>query len=128
MKSRLILTLKLVVVAALFVVIFYSIEWHDSFKRVDAQGEVSATVEGDIVGPWDGDTVQFRIAPDSEVLTLQRTADEQGTSIQVSPGFFTYFKHLEIQLVLCKYCEGHPCQSLERRYAFWNITASDILH
>jgi uncharacterized protein (TIRG00374 family) len=98
LKSRLILTLKLVVVAALFVVIFYSIEWHDSFKRVDAQGEVSATVEGDIVGPWDGDTVQFRIAPDSEVLTLQRTADEQGTSIQVSPGFFTYFKHLDLAL------------------------------
>ena len=75
MKSRLILTLKLFVVAALFVVIFYSIEWHDSFKRVDAQGEVSATVEGEIVGPWDGDTGAM-----GRALRRKRTASSKAST------------------------------------------------
>ena len=98
MNPGLILTLKLFVVAALFAIIFNAIEWHDSFSRLDTNGEVTIKVKGQIIGPWNGQTVQFHSAESGQLLILKQNSDGQGTTTLISPGFITYFKNLDIFL------------------------------
>ena len=75
MNPGLILTLKLFVVAALFAIIFNAIEWHDSFSRLDTNGEVTIKVKGQIIGPWNGQTVQFHSAESGQLLILKQNSD-----------------------------------------------------
>ena len=98
MKPGLILTLKLFVVAVLFVVIFNAIEWHDSFSRLDVNGEITTRVEGQIIGHWNGPTVQFLSDESGQLLTLKQNSDGQSTTTLISPGFITYFKNLDLYL------------------------------
>ena len=50
MKRLLILALKVAVLAALVTIIFYAVDWRDSYSKVSAEGEILAHVEGRIVG------------------------------------------------------------------------------
>nr|MCS5574262.1 flippase-like domain-containing protein [Pseudomonadales bacterium] len=98
MKPGFILTLKLFVVAVLFAVIFNATEWHDSFSRLDVNGEVTTRVEGQIIGHWNGPTVQFLSDESGQLLTIKQNSDGQSTTTLISPGFITYFKNLDIFL------------------------------
>ena len=46
MKRSLILALKVAVLAALITIIFYAIDWRDSYSQVSDEGETLAQVEG----------------------------------------------------------------------------------
>ncbi len=95
MKRSLILTLKVAVLAALFTIIFYAIDWRDSYSRVSPEGETLVQVEGRIVGDWSSKSIRFR--PDGasapQMIRLETAAD--GTQTIVSPGFPTYLKNLD---------------------------------
>ena len=97
-KKVLIAVLKLLIVAALFGVIFYAIDWQDSYSRISPEGETVERIGGQIVGPWDQDTVRFRADGASTVNTLQRTTSSAGESLLISPGFLTYLKNLDLAL------------------------------
>ena len=54
MKRFLILALKVAVLAVLVTIIFYAVDWRDSYSLVSAEGETLMQVEGRIVGDWSG--------------------------------------------------------------------------
>jgi hypothetical protein len=95
MKRSLILALKVAVLAVIFVIIFYAIDWRDSYSRVSAEGETLTQVEGRIVGDWNGKSVRF--LPDGantpQIIKPETATD--GTQTVVSPGFPTYLKNLD---------------------------------
>ena len=89
MKTPLILVLKVAVLAALVTIIFYAVDWRDSYSKVSAEGEILAQVEGRIVGDWSG--ISIRFLPDGatapQIIRPETVAD--GTQTVVSPGFPT---------------------------------------
>ena len=97
-KKYLFALAKLLIVAMLFGVIFYAIDWQDSYSRISPEGETVERIGGQIVGPWDQDTVRFRADGASTVNTLQRTTSSTGESLLISPGFLTYLKNLDLPL------------------------------
>ena len=52
MNRTLVFTLKMSVFIALFIIIFYAIDWRDSYSILNHEGEVILSVEGAIVGEW----------------------------------------------------------------------------
>ena len=60
MNRALVLTLKVSVFVTLFVIIFYSIDWRDSYSILNTEGTVISRVEGAILGEWRDNDVRFR--------------------------------------------------------------------
>jgi hypothetical protein len=94
MKRFLILALKVAVLAVLITIIFYAVDWRDSYSRVSAEGKTLMEVEGRIIGDWRDKSVRF--LPDGasipQIIQLEAAAD--GTQTVVSPGFPTYLRNL----------------------------------
>ncbi|MBT6348538.1 MAG: flippase-like domain-containing protein, partial [Proteobacteria bacterium] len=97
-KKHLFAALKIALVGVLFTVIFYNISWVDSYSHVDPQGTVLAETEGQIVGPWDQDRVQFLVKGATRATDLFRGVQADGTTIAFSPGLPTYVRNLDIAL------------------------------
>jgi uncharacterized protein (TIRG00374 family) len=95
MKRPLILALKVAVLAALATIIFYAIDWRDSYSKVSAKGEILAQVEGRIVGDWSG--ISIRFLPDGATApqTIRPGTTADGAQTVVSPGFPTFLKNLD---------------------------------
>ena len=95
MKRPLILALKVAVLTALVTIIFYAVDWRDSYSKVSAEGEILAQVEGRIIGDWSG--ISIRFLPDGattpQIIRPETVAD--GTQTIVNPGFPTYLKNLD---------------------------------
>ena len=88
-KKYLFAALKIALVGVLFSVIFYNISWVDSYSRLDPQGTVLAETEGQILGPWDQDRVQFLARGAAHPTGLFRGVQADGTTISISPGLPT---------------------------------------
>lgn len=97
-KKHLFAALKIALAGILFTVIFYNISWVDSYSHVDPQGTVLAETEGQIVGPWDQDRVQFLVNGATRATDLFRGIQVDGTTITFSPGLPTYVRNLDIVL------------------------------
>jgi hypothetical protein len=97
-RKRFIALLKIALVGILFAVIFYNINWVDSYSRLDAQGATLAQTQGEIIGPWDQDRVQFRENGAADAVNLLRGAQAGGTTIVISPGLPTYVRNLDTVL------------------------------
>ena len=98
-KKYLFAALKIALVGVLFAVIFYNISWVDSYSHLNPQGTVLAETEGQIVGSWDQDRVQFLVKRCSTRATgLFRGVQADGTTISISPGLPTYVRNLDIAL------------------------------
>ena len=98
-KRHLLLTCaKVVLVAGLMVWVFwFSIQWGDTVTRVDAAGVTIETIAGRVRGPWDVEVVRF--VDERGVETAVRTgAGADGTTTQVSAGFLTYLRNLDLSL------------------------------
>jgi len=95
MKRSLTLTLKVVVLAVLFTIIFHAIDWRDSYSRISAEGETLTKMEGRIVGDWSGKSVHF--LPDGATVPqiIRPATAADGMRTVVSPGFPTYLKNLD---------------------------------
>ena len=59
MNRTLVFTLKMSVFIALFIIIFYAIDWRDSYSILNPEGEVILRVEGAILGEWKDKDVRF---------------------------------------------------------------------
>ena len=57
-KKMILMTLKLLIVAALFGIIFYNINWIDTVTHTDLNGHINKR-EGVVIGPWDQNQIQF---------------------------------------------------------------------
>ena len=97
-KKFLITTLKLIMVAGLFAVIFYNIDWVDRYSHVSADGETLQSINGQILGSWDQDSIRFQADGSQATIELQRGIQADGTRINVSPGFLTYLHNLHFGL------------------------------
>lgn len=88
--------LKLALVATLIGVVAYSIQWRDELSWVDARGNIEKTQTGKIIGAWDGPDIEWRAdgGETAEVLTLSDPVSP--ITIDVSPGFFTYWRNLDV--------------------------------
>lgn len=98
MKRRLIVLLKLLLVAVVFGVIFASIDWHDSYLIRSANGETSPPVAGKIVGAWDADVVRFIPEGKTSDIALPLTPAADGATVILTPGFLTYLRNVDLIL------------------------------
>ena len=97
-RKRFIALLKIALVGVLFAVIFYNISWVDSYSRLDAQGVTLNQTQGEIIGPWDQDRVQFRENGAAHAVNLLRGSQADGTTVVISPGLPTYVRNLDATL------------------------------
>ena len=95
MNRSLTLVLKLSAVAVLFTIIFYAIDWRDTYSTISADGEVITRVEGKILGDWDRDPVRFLADGANKAMTIRRESSSNGDQTTVTPGFPTYLKNLD---------------------------------
>ncbi|MCA8941164.1 MAG: flippase-like domain-containing protein, partial [Planctomycetes bacterium] len=90
--------LKLLLVAGLVTFVFFKIELTDRIITFDATGKQTSVIEGAIVGPWDASVVEFR-SPDGAVTAHEiGVPSADGTTVQVSAGFWTVVKNLDLLL------------------------------
>ena len=100
MNKRLIISLKILVVAVLLGVIYVAVDWHDSYTIISSKEGHQETIYGEIVGPWDTNPVLFRADDASVPKPLQLTNADGQPSVNLSPGILTYFSNLDVPLFL----------------------------
>ena len=100
MNKRLIISLKILVVAVLLGVIYVAVDWHDSYTIISSEDGHQKIVYGEIVGPWDTDPVLFRADGASAPKPIRLTDTDGQPVINLSPGILTYFSNLDVPLFL----------------------------
>jgi len=87
---------KLAFIGAVLFYVFQGIQWRDRLQLLGAEGNVIEQQMGTIIGPWDGETVQFLDT------TGQRSVVQVATSSgkRVSPGLMTYLRNINLALFL----------------------------
>ena len=100
MRRHLVTFLKIIVVAALLSVIYFAIDWHDSYTIISSEDGHQETINGKIVGPWDADPVVFHAYGASAPKLLRLTNANGQPSVNLSPGILTYFSNLDVPLFL----------------------------
>lgn len=124
MNKRLVAVLKLVLVALLFWWVFATVQWHDVLTRIGENGAILGKVEGEIRGPWDAEVVRF-VGPEGEA-EVRVGPREDGTSVAVVPGLFTYFVHLDkLYFVLGALCYLVPLTSSAARW-WWLLRVNGL--
>ena len=98
MNRALVLTLKVSVFVTLFVIIFYSIDWRDSYSILNTEGAVISRVEGTILGEWRDNDVRFRSNDTKTTEIINRESANNEKQIIISPGLLTYLKNLDLLL------------------------------
>lgn len=101
-KKHLVTALKLVLVALLMTWVFSKVQWRDAEVRTNAAG-VSTEIQGRIVGDWKQDPVEFRPYVGDQlgpVETVRRGALPDGTRVDLTVGFTTYLRQLDLTLFL----------------------------
>lgn len=92
---------KLLVLAGLLAWVVGSIQWSDRLSRVSAdKKETLEVIEGKIIGPWDAPEVRFRADTDTEERVVSSEPAEDGSTLQVTAGFLTYVRNLDVGLFL----------------------------
>ena len=100
MRRHLVTFLKIIVVAALLSVIYFAIDWHDSYTIISSEDGHQETIYGQIVGPWDSNPVLFHADGASTPKPLRLTNANGQPSVNLSPGILTYFSNLDVPLFL----------------------------
>ena len=99
MKNKHLFTVaKILLVILLFSVIFYNINWVDSYTHLGNDEAILENARGQILGPWDNEVVRFQAQGSTTSIDLQKGRQVDGTTITVSPGFLTYLRNLDLVL------------------------------
>ena len=100
MKRSKMWVLKISVLVALFAIIFYAIEWRDSYSIIASDGATLSRVDGRILGDWNGNAVRF--IPDEIEATriIRKGIRPDGSQIVISPGLPTYIQNLDLLLFI----------------------------
>ncbi|XXK21400.1 lysylphosphatidylglycerol synthase transmembrane domain-containing protein [Arenicellales bacterium nBUS_48] len=93
-KKLIFMALKLLVVAALFGIIFYNINWIDTVTHTDLNGHIDKR-EGTVVGPWDQNQIQFQFRDTDQRVSIKKGVQANGALLSVSPGLPTYVRNLD---------------------------------
>ena len=96
MRRHLVILLKIVVVTVLLTVIYFAIDWRDSYTIISSEDGHQEKFYGEIVGPWDTNPVLFRADGLSVPKPLQLTDADGQRSVNLSPGILTYFSNLDV--------------------------------
>lgn len=101
MNRRLVGLLKLLFVAALMWLVFRTIHFEDRLVYRSGPPEQQVVAREQVVeiqGPWKDDPVRYTVAgePGERVVTRGRQGD--GTTLDVEPGFLTYWHNLDLLL------------------------------
>jgi hypothetical protein len=97
-NKRLFTVAKILLVIILFGVIFYNINWVDSYTRLGNDETILQSARGQILGPWDNEVVRFQAQGSTAPIDLQKGRQVDDTTITVSPGFLTYLRNLDLAL------------------------------
>ena len=87
--------LKIAVVAVIFVVIFNAINWQDNYSIISKDGTVISTVEGDIIGSWSTNSVDFIPKNSESPVLIEQHTEADGSQKIIQPGFLTYITNLD---------------------------------
>ena len=98
MNRTLVFTLKMSVFIALFIIIFYAIDWRDSYSILNPEGEVILRVEGAILGEWKDKDVRFVPNKATTAEIIRKGGTNDGKQIIISPSLPTYLKNLDLLL------------------------------
>lgn len=93
-KKMILMTLKLLIVAALFGIIFYNISWIDTVTHTDRNGHINKR-EGVVIGPWDQNQIQFQFKDTEQDVSIKKGVQANGSTLSVSPGLPTYVRNLD---------------------------------
>ena len=96
LKSTLAQLLKLLLVAALMYWVASGVQWQDQANWTGADDAVVRVQAGHIVGPWQENVVRFVPEGQVEELQLVRGPQQDGTSLDVAPGFVTYWRTMDL--------------------------------
>jgi hypothetical protein len=100
MNRSITLTLKILVLIILFSIIFYVIDWRDSYSVIAPDGETLSRVEGRILGDWDGSSINFVPNETSVPEIIREGVRPNGDRIVISPGLPTYIQNLDLFLFI----------------------------
>ncbi len=96
MKGKLGSVLKLGFVAMLMWFVFSKVQFDDRVIRRSADGQtVLEEVQGRIQGPWNAATVGFRASEETSVRQVSRGPQQDGSQLEVVPGFLAYWHSLD---------------------------------
>ncbi|MBT4356149.1 MAG: flippase-like domain-containing protein [Proteobacteria bacterium] len=93
-KKMILMTLKLLIVAALFGIIFYNVNWIDTVTHTDLNGHTNKR-EGAVIGPWDQNQIQFQFKDTEQQVSIKTGVQANGSMLSVSPGLPTYVRNLD---------------------------------
>ncbi|MBT7813389.1 MAG: flippase-like domain-containing protein [Proteobacteria bacterium] len=93
-KKMILMTLKLLIVAALFGIIFYNVNWIDTVTHTDLNGHTNKR-EGAVIGPWDQNQIQFQFKDTEQQVSIKTGIQANGSMLSVSPGLPTYVRNLD---------------------------------
>ena len=96
MNRSITLTLKIVVLGILFAIIFYAIDWRDSYSVIAPDGETLSRVAGRILGDWNGSSITFVPNETSVPEIIREGVLPDGGQIVISPGLPTYIQNLDL--------------------------------
>ena len=86
--------LKLLIVVALFGIIYYNINWIDTVTHTDLNGHINKR-EGVVIGPWDQTQIQFQFKDSEQHVSIKKGIQANGSVLSVSPGLPTYVRNLD---------------------------------
>ena len=93
-KKIILMILKLLIVVALFGIIYYNINWIDTVTHTDLNGNINKR-EGVVIGPWDQTQIQFQFKDSEQHVSIKKGIQANGSVLSVSPGLPTYVRNLD---------------------------------
>ena len=93
-KKIILMILKLLIVVALFGIIYYNINWIDTVTHTDLNGHINKR-EGVVIGPWDQTQIQFQFKDAEQHVSIKKGIQANGSVLSVSPGLPTYVRNLD---------------------------------
>ena len=69
-KKIILMILKLLIVVALFGIIYYNINWIDTVTHTDLNGNINKR-EGVVIGPWDQTQIQFQFKDSEQHVSIK---------------------------------------------------------
>ncbi len=128
MKSLLVQALKLLFVVALMYWVASGVQWHDRADWTGADDTVVRSETGTIVGPWQENVVRFVPDGRQEEVQLARGPQPDGTSLDIAPGFVTYWRTMDLGMFIAGALCFFVCVMLSGMRWWWllRINAMDV--
>ncbi len=100
MRRHLVSGIKIILVIALMTYVATSIEWRDTWLIRGPDNQVLESHSGSIVGAWDGPEVDFADEGSDAIIRVRRGSEQDGGVVELSPGFLTYVRQMDLWLFL----------------------------